>query len=211
MLAYGLRRGEALGLAWADFDEGAGTLAVRQSVKREPVAPDPDGTYPGDIRNRVVISELKTARSRRTLYLTPHLVDSLGAHKARQASERMALGPDWTDLGLIFPSCVGTPLDPDNFAGALSKLTKQAGLGHWNPHALRHSGASLMLAQGTPLHVVSEVLGHSSISVTANVYAHLFEGQKRDAAEAITAALFGKSEGNRSLKSEPEATNLATS
>jgi integrase len=190
MLAYGLRRGEALGLTWADLDEEAGTLAVRQGVKREPVAPDPDGSYPGGRHNRVVISDLKTARSRRTLYLTPHLVDSLRAHKARQASERMGLGPGWTDLGLMFPSCVGTPMDPDNFAGALSKLTTKAGLGHWNPHALRHSGASLMLAQGTPLHVVSEVLGHSSISVTANVYAHLFEGQKRDAAEVMTAALF---------------------
>jgi integrase len=122
--------------------------------------------------------------------MTPHLVESLRTHKARQASERMALGPGWTDLGLIFPSSVGTPMDPDNFAKELSKLTTKAGLGHWNPHALRHSGASLMLAQGTPLHVVSEVLGHSSICVTANVYAHLWEGQKRDAAEAMTAALF---------------------
>lgn len=190
MLAYGLRRGEALGLAWVDFDEEAGTLAVRQGVKREPVTPNLDGSCPGGLHNRVVISDLKTARSRRTLYLTPHLVDSLRAHKALQASERIALGPDWTDLGLIFPSCVGTPMDPDNFARGLSQLTTRAGLGHWNPHALRHSGASLMLAQGTPLQVVSEVLGHSSISVTADVYAHLFEGQKRVAAEAMTTALF---------------------
>jgi integrase len=202
MLAFGLRRGEALGLAWADFDDEAATLAVRQGVKREPVAPNPDGTYPGGLHNRVVVSTLKTDRSRRTLYLTPHLVDSLRAHKARQASERIALGPVWTDLGLICPSSLGTPMDPDNFARVLSKLTTKAGLGHWNPHALRHSGASLMLAQGTPLHVVSEVLGHSSISVTANVYADPFEGQKRDAAEAISAALSGDS--------DPVATNLAT-
>ena len=52
---------------------------------------------------------------------------------------------------------VGTPMDPDNFSHSFARLCEGAGLGHWHPHELRHSGASLMLAQGTPLHVVSEV------------------------------------------------------
>jgi integrase len=66
-----------------------------------------------------------------------------------------------------------------------SKLSKKAGLGHWHPHELRHSGASLMLAQGTPLHVVSEILGHASITITKDVYGHLLEGDRRAAATSI--------------------------
>ena len=63
------------------------------------------------------------------------------------------------DHGLVFPTEIGTPLDPNNFSHAFSRLTTKAGLGHWHPHELRHSGASLMLAQGTDLYVVSEVPG----------------------------------------------------
>lgn len=61
----------------------------------------------------------------------------------------------------------------------------------WFPHGLRYLGASLMLAQGTPLHVVSEVLGHASIAITKDVYGHLLEGDKRAAAESMSRALFG--------------------
>lgn len=81
-------------------------------------------------------------------------------------------------------------LDPDNISHVFSRLTERAGLGPWHPHELRHTGASLMLAGGTPLHVVSEVLGHASIAITKDVYGHLAEGDKRSAAEAMTAVLF---------------------
>ena len=104
----------------------------------------------------------------------------------------MAAGTLWQDHGLIFASEVGTAMDPDNFSHSLARLGEQAGLGHWHPHELRHSGASLMLAQGTPLHVVSEVLGHASIAITKDVYGHLLEGDKRKAAESMSLALFGR-------------------
>jgi integrase len=115
----------------------------------------------------------------------------LRRHRARQAQEQLKIGSAWQDYGLIFPSEAGTPLDPDNFSHLFSRLCKRAGLGHWHPHELRHSGASLMLAHGTPLHVVSEVLGHASIAITKDVYGHLAEGEKRAASEGMTAALFG--------------------
>ena len=60
-------------------------------------------------------------------------------------------------------------MDSDNFSHSFARLCERAGLGHWHPHELRHSGASLMLAQGTPLHVVSEVLGHASVAITKDV------------------------------------------
>ena len=103
----------------------------------------------------------------------------------------MAAGQRWQDHGLIFSSETGTPMDPENFSRSFSRVCQRAGLGHRHPHELRHSGASLMLAQGTRLHVVSEVLGHASIAITKDVYGHLLEGDKRAAAESMSRALFG--------------------
>ena len=184
MLAFGLRRGEALGLHWSALSWEAETLKVTHGVKRIRVR----GTD-SQLRTRLVIGELKTSRSRRTLFLTPQMVEMLRRHRARQAAERMAVGEAWEDHGLIFPSEVGTPLDPDNVSHLFSRICRRAGLGHWHLHELRHSGASLMLAQGTDLYVVSEVLGHSSVAITKDVYGHLVEGQKRAAAELMSAQL----------------------
>ena len=102
----------------------------------------------------------------------------------------MAAGALWQDHELIFASEVGTSMDPDNFSHSFARLCERAGLGHWHPHELRHSRASLMLAKGTPLHVVSEVLRHASIAITKDVYGHLLEGDKRAAAESMCRALF---------------------
>ena len=140
-------------------------------------------------QTRLVVGELKTARSRRTLFLTPQLIDLLRQQWARLAEERIAIGEAWCDDGLIFTSQTGTPLDPDNISHVFSRMSRRAGLGHWHLHELRHSGASLMLAQGTDLYVVSEVLGQSSVSITKDVYGHLVEGQKRAAATLMSAAL----------------------
>ncbi len=187
MLAFGLRRDEALALTWDDVNMGTGEVQVRRGLKRERIRPAPAAGP----RSMLVIGALKTQQSRRVLFLTPELAKALVAHRARQHQERLALGTAWEDRGLVFPSEVGSPMDPDNFSHLFSRLCKRAGLGHWHPHELRHSGASLMLAQGTPLHVVSEVLGHSSIVVTKDVYGHLVAGEKRAAAESMSAALFG--------------------
>ena len=161
----GMRRGEVLGLHWSALDWKAGTLEVTHGVKR---VKDRDAS--SGRRTRLVVSELKTPKSRRTLSLTPELVARFRQHRARQAEAQMAAGTLWQDHGLIFASEVGTPMDPDNFSHSFVRLCERAGLGHWHPHELRHSGASLMLAQGTPLHVVSEVLGHASIAITKDVY-----------------------------------------
>jgi integrase len=189
LLSYGLRRGELLGLAWADLDPKRRTLEVRQAVRRRKSARGDEGTYLGGVSNRVELAELKTRRSRRVLYLTEGILEALDAHARRQQLERAQANNLWVETGLIFTSLVGTPIDPDNFAKAFVRLCKRAGLGHWHPHEARHSAASVMLAQGVPLEVVSEVLGHSSIYITKDVYGHLGEGAKRDAAERMVAAL----------------------
>ncbi|MGJ6968392.1 tyrosine-type recombinase/integrase [Streptosporangium sp. G11] len=187
-LVFGLRRGEALGLMWSGFDPEAKTLRVAHAVKRIK-----NRTPGAERKTKLVITELKTRKSRRTLCLTPELVDALKRHRATHNAERLQAGEEWTEHGLIFPSMLGNPSDPDTFSHLFSKLARKAGLGHWHPHELRHSGASLMLAQGTPLHVVSDVLGHASIAITKDVYGHLMEGDKRAASAAISGALLGRS------------------
>ena len=189
MLSYGLRRGEVLGLAWADLDRRRHTLEVRQAVRRRKSSRGEEGTYLGGVESRVELAELKTRRSRRVLFLTDEALEALDFHRGCQDQDRRAARDLWVDNGLIFTSLVGTPVDPDNFAKAFVRLCKKAGLGHWHPHEARHSAASFMLAQGTPLEVVSEVLGHSSISITKDVYGHLAEGMKRDAAERMADVL----------------------
>ena len=154
-----------------------------------------------------MVGELKTPRSRRTLFLTPELVELLRRHRVRQAEERMAVGEAWEEHRLIFCSEVGTPLDPDNLSHLFSRICRRAGLRHWHLHELRHSGASLMLAQGTDLYVVSEVLGQSSVAITKDVYGHLVEGQKRAAAQLMSTALFrevGSQGGSQRQRNVPD-------
>lgn len=185
-LSLGLRRSELLGLAWSDLDlDGTPPrLTVRRGLKRHKGA-------------GMALEDLKTARSRRTINLPEPVVASLRRHKVRQAEERLAAGDLWRacpdDADLVFRTATGEAIDPNNFGRAVRKLCEDAGIpGTWSPHSLRHSAASLLLAQGVPLKVISDILGHSSISVTADIYAHLVDEAKTEAAEAMTAALWSE-------------------
>jgi integrase len=106
------------------LDWDAGTLRVTHGVKRIK-----NRDKAGDRRTRVVVSELKTAKSRRTLVLTPEIVTKLHAHRVRQSEAKIAAGPLWQDHDLIFTSEVGTPMDPDNFSHTFSKLCKRPASG----------------------------------------------------------------------------------
>jgi integrase len=183
-VSLGLRRGELLGLTWDDVDLEATPprLTVRRAIHR--------------LRGQgLVLADTKTKGSRRTVYLPAPAADALRAHRRRQAEERLKAGPLWTarPLGadLVFRTPDGTALDPDNFRQLTYTVTEAAGLGRWSPHELRHSAASLLLAQGVRLEVVSETLGHASIRITKDVYGHLLEPAKVEAADAMTALLGG--------------------
>jgi len=195
-LTFGLRRGETLGLSWSDIDFDAQLVHVRRQLRRERLPIEQQ-----QVRGRktqLVLRDLKTRRSRRTLHLTPALDGLLRSHRARQNAQRLAAGPDWVDSDLVFTTRRGTPVDPDNFARYFHRLCVRAGLGHWTPHELRHSAASIMLAQGAPLRVVSEVLGHASIAITKDIYGHLIGDEKAEATKAITEVLFRQGSANDS-------------
>ena len=176
MLSTGLRRGEALGLMWKDFDRLAGVLRVSRQLKRE--------------GSRLVTADTKTAKSRRAVNLADPMLLALFEHEVRQEAERVHLAGSWVESGFIFTSQIGTPIDPRNLYREFQLICRRAGLGDWHPHELRHSAASLMLAQGVKIQVVSQVLGHSSIRMTADVYGHLLDPDRKEAAEAIGAVLW---------------------
>jgi len=177
MLVLGLRRGEVLGLKWTDVDLDQGLMTISRTLRRQ--------------QGKLVFGDVKTRNSRRQVNLPPELVASLKAHKARQAAERLRAGDVWHDTGLVFTSTIGTPIEPRNLNRDFSTATNAAGLGHWHPHELRHSAASLMLQARVPIEVVSNVLGHSTIDVTADVYGHIQAPQRQEAATKMAGILWG--------------------
>ena len=136
-----------------------------------------------------VLAAPKTATSRRTISLPGALLSALKAHRTRQLEERLKLGAAWQDHGLVFPSSVGTPMSPRNLVRAFKALLKRAGLPDIRFHDLRHSCASLLIAQGVDATVVRDVLGHADIQTTLNVYAHVFDEAKRHAADVMDLLL----------------------
>ena len=116
-------------------------------------------------------------------------VEALRRQKGRQAAARLAAGTAWQDrAGLVFTDAVGRPLRPDAVSAAFRSTARRLAL-PVRLHDLRHTAASLLLAAGVPLKVVSETLGHSSIAITADVYAHVTPDLRREAAEAMDRAL----------------------
>ena len=175
MLAIGLRPGEAAGLTWDGVDIDTGRIAVRHGVRVED-------------NRAVLVDELKTARSRRTIDLPLFASESLRRHRAAQLKERLA-ARSWDDDRLVFTTTVGTVLDPRNVARILTKLTEAVGLGHWSPNELRHSAASLLSAAGVPLEHIADVLGHTSTRMLEQTYRHSVQPSITAAAAPMEALL----------------------
>ena len=166
-LALGLRRGEVLGLRWVDVDLDRQVLQIRQTLQYH------DGA--------LHTAAPKTRRSRRTIPLPSVVIDLLQAHRARQDVERITADGDWQEHGLLFTTRAGLPLHPNDFSKAFGKLCEQAGVRRIRLHDLRHSCASFLLAQGVPPRVVMEILGHTTIDVTMNIYGHVMLDAQREA------------------------------
>lgn len=178
-LTSGMRLGELLALTWRHVDLEAGTLKVNASLQR--VGTGPDGWQS---------SEPKTMHSRRQIALTPMAVAALRAHRARQLSERMLVGDLWKGGDLVFCDAVGWRLNAQSLTrSAYRRMLERAGLTRRRFHDLRHSAATLMLKAGVPLKVVSEMLGHTTIAITADVYGHVTPDMQRQAADAMEALL----------------------
>jgi len=171
----GMRQAELLGLRWSDVNLQTGEVHVAHAIQRI------DGEW------RFV--EPKSKRSVRTLSLTAEAAEALAAQRVRQIEERLVAGDRWRDMGLVFTSGVGTPIEPSNLNRRLHALQAGAGLPPNGMHSFRHCFASVLVAQGVSPRVVMEALGHTQISLTMDTYSHVMPAALQDAANALTAAL----------------------
>jgi integrase len=185
LAATGMRRGEALALRWRDVDLDAGRLAVRRSV--------------GVVKTkgageRLVEGSTKTGRSR-VVDLDAGTVAALRAYRAARGLLALDLV---RDPALVLSNLDGTHRHPERFSRRFSGQVAQArkALGEERLpgirlHDLRHTHASLLLADGVPVKVVSERLGHASATITLTVYQHVHPGMGRQAADRFAALLEG--------------------
>jgi integrase len=171
----GMRRGEVCGLTWRDVDLDAATITVqraRVTVKR------------ADVRE----SKPKTHAGRRQVELDKETRAALEAWQERQQAEREEWPGQWPDHGLVFTLQDGTALHPDYLSRAFQAHEKRAKLPTIRLHDLRHTHATLLVAAGVPVKVVSERLGHSTPAFTMTVYQHVLPGMQRDAVQSVANA-----------------------
>lgn len=177
VLRLGLRRGEALALRWSDVDLDAKELTV-------------NGTLKWEKGGRIYIDPPKTNAARRTIPLVSGTLDALKAHRRQQAADKLKAGPLWRETGHVFTRPDGQPVIPNVATAWWRALTTRAGIGPRRFHASRHTAATLMLAEGVPLEVVSAILGHAGLAITADVYARPTADSKRRALARLDE-LFG--------------------
>lgn len=174
-ITTGMRRGELLALRWKDVDLDRAVLAVTGSLQ-------------GESRPTLNIATPKSGKSR-SVALGTVAVGVLREHRKRQAQEQLLVGGEWRDLGLVFSTEFGDFLSPTTLRLALRRTLTRAGLPTIRFHDLRHSAATLMLSRGVHPKMASEMLGHSTIAITLDLYSHVTANMQRQAADAIDAAL----------------------
>ena len=173
----GMRRGELAGLRWVDVDLDAAMIHVRNT--RVSVA------------HKVHEHDPKTRSSKRMVALDDRSVACLRAHRRHQLEERLAWGPAYVESGYVFTVENGAPIHPERIGVLFHRILRGLDLPRIRLHDLRHTSASLMLAAGVHPKIVSERLGHSSISVTLDLYSHVIPGLQADAAERLGDLVFG--------------------
>ena len=209
-----LRRGELVGLRWDDITirtvggETRGHITVRQQV----VEVDGSGVvcpFCGGEHRGYRFGPPKTASGEaRRVDLDANTVGVLLAQQLAQQTEREVWGDAYNEHGLVFAREDGSPVPPGDVTAAFYRLTDAAGLRRVRLHDLRHGQASLMLAAGISIAVVSKRLGHSSISITSDTYSHLLEGVGQHAAEAAADLVPRTKKAPPKVLRRPKATNL---
>ncbi|MBV8931155.1 MAG: site-specific integrase [Kutzneria sp.] len=175
-LALGLRRGEALGLAWENVDLTAGRIKISQALYR--------------IQGELVLEDVKTEGSAATIPLPRPLVELLKHHRKKQLEDRFRAGTDWQTSGLVFTTKLGAPIDPRNVNRMFAALCTKAGVRSIRVHDMRHSCATLLFALGVDAATVQRILRHSSITVTTSIYMEVIETVQREAVSRMDD-LFG--------------------
>ncbi len=195
LLYTGLRRGELLALRWRNLNLPAGKLTVVETAYKLD-----NGEY--------LLKEPKTASSRRSVTLPASLVELFKAYRADQELLRIQLGVGLELNDFVFIRPDGTPINPNAVTLAFKRILKRAGLKGYRVHDLRHTHATLMLMAGVHPKIVSERLGHASISITLDTYSHVLPSMQEEAAEKFDGIFdAGENENSEQFVSKMLAKN----
>ncbi|MER5707343.1 site-specific integrase [Streptomyces sp. NPDC002122] len=165
-ITMGLRRGELVGLRWADVDLDHRVLYVRQQTQR---------------RRGVLYDDDPKGRRRRAVPLPAMCIAPLRWHRMRQNDQRVKAGEEWKGSDYVFTTRTGSPVEPRNVYRSFTRVAASAGLRVIRLHDARHGCATLLTAAGVAPRVVMEILGHSQISITMDVYTHVVQDTQREA------------------------------
>ena len=179
-LATGMRQGELLGLKWQDINFSTGTLQVRRILTR----------IPSETSGKVYIeAEPKTEKSRRSITVASFALEALSQHRVSQLEIKLKAGAFWEEHDYVFCTLVGRHLRPSHVVDEFKKLLKKADLPDIRFHDLRHSAATLLLSLGVHAKVVQEMLGHTQISMTMDIYSHVLPSMQQDAVSRLNDLL----------------------
>lgn len=167
----GMRRGEILGLKWEDLDLDQGIIHVQRTLYKS--------------NKKIIFQEPKTRGSKRSIVISPYVIDELKKHRARQNEMRLKLGPGYQDHGLVVCNWNGNPVDPVDLARDFNMAIKIAGVSRIRFHDLRHTHATILLQIGEHPKVVSERLGHSSVTITLDTYSHVLPNMQKKLADKL--------------------------
>ena len=178
MIVTGCRRGEIMGLQWEKVDFENNRVKIDKALGSS----KSKGTYLGNTKTADV----------RYLNLPAETMTLLRQHKREQLRLQIANGDRWQHTGFVFTTDEGNHMNPDSITGWLHDFSRRHNLPHINPHAFRHTVASVLLANGTDIVTVSKQLGHASVNTTENFYSHIIEENKAKASECIADVLLRK-------------------
>lgn len=182
LLQTGLRIGELLSLRWKDIDLDNGVIYVRRTVKRIVTKFDEDFKPQG---STLTEQEPKTKNSRRTVPLMQSAATLMTLYKAQGSNKKGKVMKLYSGNEIVFPTRNGGLIDPKNFRRRFYQILDRAGLPKTNLHALRHTFVSRMLEAGEDIKTIAEIIGHTNVSLTMNIYAHILPEKKQKAVDKI--------------------------
>jgi integrase len=182
----GMREGELFGLRWQDVDYDAGTITISKQLQ-----------WAGRKPRVASLVDPKTERSKRVLPLPAPVARAIKAHRSRQLPEIVIAGPRWNkDWGLVFCTTIGTPLDQSNVMKQYRAVLKKAKIDSRRFHDLRHSCGTFLTSKNVHPRVIMEILGHSQISTTMNIYSHVDLDSMKSALDSLTELMESDSDAS---------------
>ncbi|KAB3534503.1 site-specific integrase [Alkaliphilus pronyensis] len=181
LLSTGCRIGELLALTWDNVSSDEGTIRISRTLQRVNTFEENSNT-----KTKLIYVSPKTDKGNRTIPILQDVMSLLLQHREIQHQEQSIAQDIYEYNNLVFATELGRPIDPENFTRTFKSLLKKAGLNeNINIHALRHTFATRGLENGIEIKVMQEILGHSSISVTGDIYSHVLPDKKRESIEKL--------------------------